>query len=77
MSRPLASREPSLTARPAWKALQAHYQAMHTLHLRQLFADDPLRGERLSAEACDLYLDYSKNRITHETLPLLVELAEA
>jgi len=77
MSRPVASHEPPLTARPAWKALQAHYQTMHMLHLRQLFADDPLRGERLSAEACDLYLDYSKNRITHETVPLLVELAEA
>ena len=77
MSRPVASHEPPLTARPAWNALQAHYQTMHMLHLRQLFADDPLRGERLSAEACDLYLDYSKNRITHETVPLLVELAEA
>ena len=66
----------SLTERPAWKALNQHYQAIHNLHLRQLFADDPQRGERLTAEAAGIYLDYSKNRITDETLRLLVQLAE-
>jgi glucose-6-phosphate isomerase len=64
-----------LTERPAWKALAAHYQTVHGLHLRQLFAEDPIRGERLSAEAVGLYLDYSKNRITDETLRLLMRLA--
>src|SRR5271156_5458176 len=66
----------ALTARPAWKALQAHYAKVRTLHLRQLFADDPKRGERLTAEAVGIYFDYSKNRITDETLPLLLRLAE-
>jgi glucose-6-phosphate isomerase len=66
----------SLTERPAWKALKQHYQAIHNLHLRQLFADDLQRGERLTAEAAGIYLDYSKNRITDETLRLLVQLAE-
>jgi glucose-6-phosphate isomerase len=66
----------SLTERPAWGALKQHYQAIHNLHLRQLFADDPQRGERLTAEAAGIYLDYSKNRITDETLRLLVQLAE-
>jgi glucose-6-phosphate isomerase len=66
----------SLTARPAWKALEAHYQSVHHLHLRQLFADDPRRGERFAAEASGIYFDYSKNRITDETIRLLVELAE-
>lgn len=65
-----------LTQRPAWKALEAHYQAIKGMHLRQLFADDPKRGERFTAEAAGLYLDYSKNRITDETLHLLVQLAE-
>jgi glucose-6-phosphate isomerase len=65
-----------VTARPAWKALQAHYAAMHGVHLRRLFADDPGRGERLTAEAAGIYLDYSKNRVTDETLRLLVQLAE-
>jgi glucose-6-phosphate isomerase len=65
-----------VTARPAWKALQAHYATMHGVHLRRLFADDPGRGERLSAEAAGVYLDYSKNRVTDETLRLLVQLAE-
>lgn len=77
MKQVLASRQPPLTKRHTWKALQVHYQKVHTLHLRQLFADDPQRGERLTAEACDLYLDYSKNRITDETIPLLIQLAEA
>src|ERR1700759_4374123 len=66
----------SLTGRPGWKALESHYQKIRELHLRQLFADDPERGERLAAEAVGLYLDYSKNRVTDETLKLLVELAQ-
>jgi glucose-6-phosphate isomerase len=65
-----------LTRRPAWKALQAHYREIRTAHLRELFAEDPDRGERLTAEAAGIYLDYSKNRVTDETLTLLVELAE-
>src|SRR5262247_4865076 len=65
-----------LTARPAWKALAAHHQQVRDIHLRQLFADDPTRGERLTVEAAGLYLDYSKNRITDETLKLLLQLAE-
>jgi len=66
----------TLTARPAWKALEAHYKQIRDLHLRALFAGDPKRGERLTAEAVGLYLDYSKNRITDETLTLLLRLAE-
>jgi glucose-6-phosphate isomerase len=66
---------PALMHRPAWKALEAHYETMRHRHLRQLFADDPRRGERLAAEAAGLYLDYSKNRITDETLQLLLALA--
>ncbi|MGA2731537.1 MAG: glucose-6-phosphate isomerase [Syntrophobacteraceae bacterium] len=65
-----------LTERPAWKALEAHYQQVRELHLRKLFGDDPGRGERMTAGAVGLYLDYSKNRITGETLGLLVQLAE-
>jgi glucose-6-phosphate isomerase len=65
-----------LSARPAWQALAAHYHQVRTRHLRDLFAADPARGERLVAEAGGLYLDYSKNRITDETLTLLVQLAE-
>jgi glucose-6-phosphate isomerase len=65
-----------LAARPAWKALGADHQKVRDLHLRQLFADDPKRGERLTLEAVGLYLDYSKNRVTDETLRLLVQLAE-
>jgi glucose-6-phosphate isomerase len=66
-----------LTELPAWQALQAHFETIRHLHLRQLFADDPGRGERLTAEAAGLYLDYSKNRITDETIQLLIGLAEA
>jgi glucose-6-phosphate isomerase len=66
----------SLTARPAWKALEAHHEKVRDLHLRTLFAQDPKRGERLTAEGAGLYLDYSKNRITDETLDLLLQLAE-
>ena len=61
--------------RPAWKALEAHYKKIRKLHLRKLFAEDPTRGERFTAEAAGLYLDYSKNRITDETLKLLLQLA--
>ena len=68
---------PRLTRRPEWTALQAHYEEIRGVHLRALFADDPGRGERLTAEAAGLYLDYSKNRITDETVRLLVKLAEA
>ena len=60
----------------AWKALASHYKTISKMHLRQLFADDPGRGERLSVEAAGLYLDYSKNRVTDETLKLLLQLAE-
>src|SRR6266540_952449 len=65
-----------LTARPAWKALEAHHDKVRELHLRKLFADDPERGERMTAEAVGLYLDYSKNCITDETFKLLLQLAE-
>jgi glucose-6-phosphate isomerase len=65
-----------LTRRPAWRALGDHYQKIHDVHLRTLFAEDPQRGERLTAEAAGLYLDYSKNRINDETLRLLLQLAE-
>jgi glucose-6-phosphate isomerase len=64
------------TGCPAWKALEAHYRKIRGLHLRKLFADDPQRGERLKIEALGLYLDYSKNRITGETLQLLLQLAD-
>jgi glucose-6-phosphate isomerase len=67
---------PALTTRPAWKALAAHHRKARALHLRQLFADDPKRGERMTLEAAGLYLDYSKNRITDDTLTLLLRLAE-
>jgi glucose-6-phosphate isomerase len=61
---------------PAWKELQAHHKKIKELHLRQLFAEDTERGTRLTAEAVGLFLDYSKNRITDETLKLLLKLAE-
>jgi glucose-6-phosphate isomerase len=65
-----------LTKRKAWKALQTHYEQLRGLHLRKLFADDPKRGERMTAEAAGIFLDYSKNRITDETVKLLIQLAE-
>src|SRR5580698_10964184 len=65
-----------LGERPAWKALQAHFEQMRDKHLRELFAEDPARGERFTAETGGIFLDYSKNRITDETLKLLVTLAE-
>jgi glucose-6-phosphate isomerase len=66
----------SLTKRRAWKALTAHHRKVKDLHLRELFAADPRRGKRLTAEAVGIYLDYSKNRITDQTIELLLQLAE-
>jgi glucose-6-phosphate isomerase len=66
----------ALRSRPAWVALTEHYQKIREVHLRDLFAGDPDRGERLTMEAAGLYLDYSKNRITDETLALLFDLAD-
>jgi glucose-6-phosphate isomerase len=65
-----------LNERSAWKALEVHYQQIHGKQLKQLFADDPSRGERFTVETNGLFLDYSKNRITDETLQLLIQLAE-
>ena len=65
-----------LTQRPSWKALAAHHKQIKNLHLRELFAADSKRGERMTVEAVGLFLDYSKNRITNETLKLLLSLAE-
>ena len=65
-----------LTQRRAWSALQTHYQKVRGLHLRNLFADDPKRGERMTADAAGIFLDYSKNRVTDETIKLLIQLAE-
>jgi glucose-6-phosphate isomerase len=65
-----------LTECPSWKALKAHYETIRGLHLRTLFADDATRGERLTAEAVGIYLDYSKNRVTEKTISLLCRLAE-
>src|SRR5262249_60743988 len=81
---PATSAEPTVTywapppvaERPAWKALEAHHHEVRDLHLRKLFADDPARGERLTVEGAGIFLDYSKNRITDETLTLLLQLAE-
>src|SRR5215468_9578552 len=69
------SEQPIETA--AWRALRTHHQTIKDVHLRQLFADDAGRGERLTAEGAGLYLDYSKNRVTDETIALLCGLAEA
>jgi len=66
----------SLTKSSAWKALKDHYKKIQGLHLRDLFADDPRRGETMTAEALGIFLDYSKNRVTNETLSLLAQLAE-
>jgi glucose-6-phosphate isomerase len=65
-----------LTTRSAWKALEAHHATVQSLHLRTLFADDPTRAERMTAEAVGIYFDYSKHRITDETLTFLLQLAE-
>jgi len=77
----MAARVESITGnpvvkRPAWKALEAHCKQIQKSHLRNLFADDPKRGERLTLEAVGIYFDYSKNLITDETLKLLLQLAE-
>jgi glucose-6-phosphate isomerase len=77
MRNPASPTRPSLTERPQWRALAEHRGQIERLHLRELFAADPSRGERLVAEAAGLYLDYSKNRITDETLRLLLALGEA
>ena len=74
--RPKIQRRTTLPRRQAWKALQAHYKSMQATHLRTMFADDPQRGSRMSVEAIGVFLDYSKNRITDETIRLLVQLAE-
>jgi glucose-6-phosphate isomerase len=66
----------SIDTSPAWKALEAHHRNVREMHLRKLFADDPKRGERMTLEAAGIFLDYSKNRITDETLKLLLRLAE-
>jgi len=76
----MGARGEAITRRPAgkgqaWKDLEAHYKKIRALHLRQLFAEDAKRGERLTAEGVGLYLDYSKNRITGETIQLLTRLA--
>jgi len=70
------SSSPQLTSRAAWKALEANFKEVRKLHLRELFASDANRGERFTTVAEDLFLDYSKNRVTDETLKLLVQLAE-
>ena len=72
----MASGTSSLIERPAWKALQGHYEKIHSAHLRTLFAEDPKRGEHFTAEAAGLYFDYSKHRISAETVQLLLALAE-
>src|SRR6202167_4238480 len=68
--------KPPRTRQTAWSALASHYKTVSKLHLKQLFADDPKRGERLAVEAVGLYLDYSKKRVTDETMRLLLQLAE-
>jgi glucose-6-phosphate isomerase len=72
----MAGRLKGFTRRPAFKALSAHYKQIRETHLRKLFADDPKRGERLTSEAVGVFFDYSKNRITDETLKLLLQLAD-
>ncbi|MEJ5255815.1 MAG: glucose-6-phosphate isomerase [Acidimicrobiales bacterium] len=67
----------SITETPEWQALQAHFDTVSSAHLRDLFADDPARGETMCLEVGDLYLDYSKNRVTPETMRLLADLARA
>jgi glucose-6-phosphate isomerase len=67
----------SLTTRPSWKALEVHYKKMREVRLRSLFQEDPQRGVRMTAEAAGLFLDYSKNLVTDETLTLLMQLAES
>src|ERR1051326_9574538 len=66
----------SRTQLPVWKSLVAHYESLQNVHLRQLFAEDPDRGEQFAVETAGIYLDYSKNRITDETIRLLIQLAQ-
>ena len=72
----MATAMTGLRQRDAWKELERHFESLQGAHLRDLFADDAGRGERLTVEAAGLYLDYSKNRITDETVELLVRLAD-
>jgi glucose-6-phosphate isomerase len=72
---PTGQREP-LRERSAWKELSAHYEQIRDTHLRDLFATDPRRGERLTLDACGIYLDYSKNRVTYDTIRMLLQLAD-
>jgi glucose-6-phosphate isomerase len=72
----MSDRIAPLASRPAWKALQQHAETIRPLQLRDLFKTDPARGTRFTAQACGLFLDYSKNRITDETLTLLIQLAK-
>src|SRR5271169_2412334 len=65
-----------LTTRKAWAALKAHYKTARAIQLKKLFDDDPKRGEKFTAEALGIYLDYSKNRITEKTMKLLLDLAK-
>jgi len=73
---PISAESQPLTKKQAWQKLQSHYEQVQSRHLRELFAEDPSRGTRLTAEGAGLFLDYSKNRITEETLNLLIQLAE-
>jgi glucose-6-phosphate isomerase len=72
----MAAGSATLSSQSAWKSLQAHYDKMRAVHLRELFEQDAKRGERLATEALGIYFDYSKNRVTDETLKLLLQLAE-
>jgi glucose-6-phosphate isomerase len=72
----VASEDYAVTKLPVWAALQAHYEKIRNTHLRELFAQDAGRGERMSIDAAGIYLDYSKNRVTDETLGLLLQLAK-
>jgi glucose-6-phosphate isomerase len=72
-----AAQRPDITASSAWNALQRHHDQIATKHLRELFADDPTRGTDLTLTVGDLYIDYSKHRVTRDTLSLLVDLAQA
>src|SRR5665213_1724726 len=74
-SSPTPQSNVALTELPAWKALQAHYEKISAVHLRTLFGDDPKRGERMTITAEGFYFDYSKHRMTDETLQLLIALA--
>src|SRR5438270_7105656 len=68
---------PDITATPAWDALRKHHQDIVEVHLRQFFDDDPDRGRELTISVGDLYIDYSKHRVTRDTLGLLIDLARA